>query len=131
MNKSNNMTTFIVVAGALVLGVFIAVLGINLLPNHESSSYYAKVDEDINVGIENINFNDGILKFTTSGDAIEYCIKTTKTIPELNSICWKKLENNSGNESMYKGRRYYIWLKDSNNNISNRMYINDLLKEYE
>ena len=38
--KNNSKTTFIIVAGIIVLVVFATVLSINLLPNYESNSYF-------------------------------------------------------------------------------------------
>ena len=45
--NNNNMTSFIIVAGILVVVVFAGVLAVNLLPNYESNSYYVKVEDEM------------------------------------------------------------------------------------
>ena len=115
--KKNNSTSFIVFAGIFVLCVFAFVAAYNLLPNNrESNSYYAKV--------EALDIKGGTLNITTSGDAVEYCVKSTKSTPELNNICWKKIENNTASLSIYRYKKYYVWIKDTNGSISSPMSIN-------
>ena len=60
MKKNNNMTTFIIVSGILVLCVFAVVLAVNILPNNESNSYYVKVEDNMGAKIEElyINYNN-------------------------------------------------------------------------
>ena len=124
MKKNNNMTTFIIVSGILVLCVFAIVLAVNLLPNHESNSYYVKVEDNMGAKIEELYINNNKLIITTSGDAKEYCVKSTKSTPETNNICWKQIENNTASISIYKYKKYYVWIKDNSNNISTPMSIN-------
>ena len=124
MKKNNNMTTFIIIAGIVVLLVFALVLGVNLLPNYESNSYYVKVNDEMSAKIEALDIKENKLNITTSGDAIEYCVKSTRSTPELNSICWKKIVNNTAFISVYKYKKYYVWIKDTNGNISSPMSIN-------
>ncbi len=124
MKKNNNMTTFIIVSGILVLCVFAVVLAVNLLPNHESNSYYVKVEDNMGAKIEELYINNNKLIITTSGDAKEYCVKSTKSTPETNNICWKQIENNTASISIYKYKKYYVWIKDNSNNISTPMSIN-------
>lgn len=124
MKKNNNMTTFIIVSGILVLCVFVVVLAVNLLPNHESNSYYVKVEDNMGAKIEELYINNNKLIITTSGDAKEYCVKSTKSTPETNNICWKQIENNTASISIYKYKKYYVWIKDNSNNISTPMSIN-------
>lgn len=122
---NNNSTSFIVVAGIIILCVFAYVTAYNLLPNNkESNSYYVKVENEINAKVETIIINDGKLNITTSGNATEYCVKPTKSKPESNNLCWKKIENNEASISVYKGQNYYAWIKDNNGNISNSISIN-------
>ena len=124
MEKSNG-TTFIVVVGILILCVFIGVITFNLMPNNEkSSSYYVKVNDNINAKIENIYVEDNELTIITSGDAVEYCVKTTKSNPSDNAICWKKIEGNITSTSVYKYKKYYVWIKDNEGNISSPISIN-------
>lgn len=125
MNKNNNnMTSFIIVAGVIVLVVFATVLAIDLLPNYESNSYYVKVGDEMSAKVEALDIDNNKLNITTSGDAVEYCVKSTRTTPESNNICWKKIENNTASISIYKYKKYYVWIKDTSGNISSPMSIN-------
>lgn len=91
--KNNNSTSFIVFAGVIVLCVFTVVATINLLPrNNESNSYYVKVGDEMSAKIEALDIENNKLIITTSGDATEYCVKSTKSTPDNNNICWKKLQ---------------------------------------
>ena len=121
--KSNNMTTFIVVSGIIILVVFSAVLGVNLTPGYESNSYYAKPQE-MNAKIDNISFKNDKLYITTSGNTKEICVKTTVSTPDINNICWNNVSNNEISISVYKNKMYYIWIKDKDNNISTPTSIN-------
>lgn len=122
--NNNNMTSFIIVAGVIVLVVFATVLAINLLPNYESNSYYVKVGDEMSAKVEALDIDNNKLNITTSGDAVEYCVKSTRTTPESNNICWKKIENNTASISIYKYKKYYVWIKDTSGNISSPMSIN-------
>jgi hypothetical protein len=128
--KNNNSTSFIVFAGVIVLCVFTVVATINLLPrNNESNSYYVKVGDEMSAKIEALDIKNSKLIITTSGDATEYCVKSTKSTPDSNNICWKKIENNTASISIYQYKKYYIWIKDTNNKISSPMSINTRDKE--
>lgn len=122
--KNNSKTTFIIVAGIIVLVVFATVLSINLLPNYESNSYFVKVGDEMSAKIEAVNIENGKLIITTSGDPIEYCVKSTRTTPTDNALCWKKVENNTASVSVFKYKKYYVWIKDEVGNISNYLTIN-------
>ena len=122
--NNNNMTSFIIVAGILVVVVFAGVLAVNLLPNYESNSYYVKVEDEMGAKIEALDIKGSKLNITTSGDASEYCVKSTRSTPESGNICWKKITNNSASISIYKYKKYYVWIKDTNGNISSPMSIN-------
>ena len=122
--KSNKNTSFIIIAGALVLGVFIYVAAYNMIPkNRESNSYYVKVGETMSAKIDAIEIEDNTLTITTLGDAKEYCVKSTRTTPENNNLCWKNIENNTANIQIYSYKQYFIWIKDTNGNISSPMRI--------
>ena len=56
--KNNSKTTFIIVAGIIVLVVFVSVLSINLLPNYESNSYFVKVGDEMSAKIETLNIDN-------------------------------------------------------------------------
>ena len=123
-NNENNTSTFIIVAGIIILIIFAVVTAINLLPNYESNSYFVKVDEEMSAKIENINIKDGKLLITTSGDPIEYCVKSTRSAPAANALCWSKVENNKASISVFRHKKYYIWIKDEKGNISNYLSVN-------
>ena len=124
MKETNNMTSCIIVFGVIILFVFTTVLAINLLPSYESNSYYSKVDNEMIAKIESVNIQNNQLNITTSGDATKYCAKSTRSIPKLNSICWKELENNKASISVYKYKKYYVWIRDTRGNISDPVSIN-------
>lgn len=124
MKKNNNMTSFIIAAGIIVIAIFTAVLGVNLLPNYESNSYYSKVGDKVNAKIETLDIKDNMLNITTSGYAKEYCVKTTRTTPELNNVCWNEIEDNTASIAVYKDEKYYVWIKDINDNISAPVSVN-------
>ena len=122
--KNNKSTTFIIIAGVLVLSVFTVIAVYNIFPkNHESNSYYVKVGEEMSAKIEDFEIKDERLIITTSGDAKEYCVKSTKSTPTENSLCWKKIEDNTATISIYAYKKYYIWIKDTANSISSPLSI--------
>ena len=123
-NTNNNLTTFIIVAGVIVLIVFTVVITINILPSNESDSYYVKVDEDMSAKIESIDISDGKLTIKTSGEAKEYCAKSTRTAPTKNAICWHKINDNEATISIFEHKKYYVWIKDNEGNISNYVSVN-------
>lgn len=127
--KNNSKTTFIIVAGIIVLIVFAIVLSINLLPNYESNSYFVKVGDEMSAKIESVNIENGKLVITTSGDPIEYCVKSTRTALNNNSLCWNKIEDNTASISVFKNKKYYIWIKDEVGNISNYLTVNSNSEE--
>lgn len=117
--KKNNLTSFIIFSGIFVLCVFTFVATYNILPNNrESNSYYAKPNDKINAKVESLNIQENKLVITTSGNASEYCAKTTKSTPKSDNLCWKKIENNRASTSIYKDKKYYVWIKDTDGNIS-------------
>ena len=116
--KNNNMTTFIIITGIFIVGVFTAVLGINMLPNYESNSYYGKVENEMTAKIESLDVMDGYIHVRTSSNATAYCVKTTRTTPSLKNMCWKKIDNGKADFSTYENKKYYIWIKDEKENIS-------------
>lgn len=129
--KKNNTTSFIIIGGIIILIIFAIVIAINLLPSHESNSYYVKVGDEMSAKIESVNIDNGKLLITTSGDPIEYCVKSTRTKPASNSICWNKVTNNNASISIFQGKKYYVWIKDNTNNISNYLIVNSNDKNQE
>ena len=124
MKKNNNITSFIIITGIIVLVIFTGVLTINLLPNYESNSYYVKVGEEMSAKIDSLDIKNNKLYITTLGDSKEYCVKSTRTTPDSNNLCWKEINNNTASISIYKNKKYYVWIKDTNGNISSPMSIN-------
>lgn len=129
--KNNSKTAFIIVAGIVVLGVFTTVLSINLSPNYESNSYFVNVGDEMSAKIESVNIDNGKLIITTSGNPIEYCVKSTRTAPTDNALCWNKVENNNASISVFRNRKYYVWIKDETGNISNYLTVNSNGEEKE
>lgn len=128
--KNNRQTSFIILVSILVLSVFTVVTVYNLMPkNRESNSYYVKVGEEMSAKIEDFSIEHDKLTITTSGDAKEYCIKTTRSVPKNSSICWKKIENDTATISIYPYKKYYVWIKDMNGNMSIPLSINTKSRE--
>ena len=118
--NSTKTTSYIVILGIIILGIFTYVATLNIFDNDASTNpLFSKTEKEVDAQIENTEVIDNKLVITTKGDAQELCIKTTKTEPKVNSLCWTKVENNTVTISTYSYKTYYIWLKDSNNNISN------------
>ena len=124
MKNEVKVSSIAIVLGVVVLLVLTAVLTINLLPNYESGSYYVKIGDEMSAKIEALDINNSKLNIITSGDAAYFCAKSTKSTPESNNLCWKKIENNQASISIFKDRKYYIWIRDVNGNVSSPMSIN-------
>lgn len=123
--KNNNGLTFIITTGVIILVIFVAVAVYNIIPkNSESNSYYVKVNEEMSAKIEGMEIKNNKLIITTLGDTLEYCVKSTKSTPNDNAICWKKISDNTASISVYKNKKYYVWIKDSKGLISSPMSIN-------
>ena len=118
--KNVNQTTFKIVLGIIILFVFSYVSYLNIKTDVlQSDSYFAKNEEEMIAKIESYEINDSTLKLVTSGDIKSYCIKSTRSEPNEDSICWKDTDTNINFINVLKGNRYYLWIKDENNNISN------------
>lgn len=122
--KNNSKTTFIVVAGLIILIIFVMVMSINLMPNYESNSYFVKVDNEMTAKIESMNVSNGKLTIITSGNPIEYCVKQTRTTPSNNALCWNEITENVASISILSNKKYYVWIKDKNSDISNYLIVN-------
>lgn len=120
--KENNELTFILTAGVFISVIFTSVIIYNLIPrNIESNSYYVKVNEEMSAKVEAIEIENSKLSITTSGDAVKYCVKSTKSTPSKNSICWKSISDNKATISIYEYKKYYIWIMDTKEQISSPM----------
>lgn len=120
--KENNELTFILTAGVFILVIFTSVIIYNLIPrNIESNSYYVKVNEEMSAKVEAIEIKNSKLNITTSGDSIKYCVKSTKSTPSKNSMCWKIISDNKASISIYEYKKYYVWIMDTKEQISSPM----------
>ena len=90
----NNNSTFIVLVGIFILSVFSFIVAKNILPDSDNNQYYARPNENMTAKIESITKENNKLIITTIGDSTEYCLKTTKSVPSIDSLCWNKIENN-------------------------------------
>lgn len=117
--KNNNATTFIILAGIIVASVFTVISAVNLMPRSDgSNSYFTKGEKDMEAKIEDYKFEGNKLLITTSGDASSCCIKSTRSTPMTNSMCWKSIADNRAMASVYTYKKYYVWIKDSKGNVS-------------
>ena len=118
------------IIGTLIVVVFFFVIILNILPdtsNTSNSSVISNDDTKNNTIIDKTNgakiislsMENEKLKIVLDDGVSEYCIKTTKTKPTMNNICFKKIQSNTVYTSIYKYKKYYIWTKDYNGNISN------------
>ena len=73
--------------------------------------------------IESITKENNKLIITTVGDPTEYCLKTTKSVPSIDSLCWNKIENNKVEASYFEYKKYYLWIKESDNRRSSRIVV--------
>ena len=120
MNKQNT-TTAILVLGTLILCIFSCVVAVNILPdNVHSESYFSKIDSEMLTKIDKIEMKNGKLEIYTIGNNASICVKTTKSIPKHNSLCWINAKENIVTTSVYQNKNYYIWIKDEKGNISSR-----------
>lgn len=119
----SNSSTFIIVSGVTVLSVFSFIIAKNILPNNDNDKFYAKPNEEMIARIDKVEKENDKLIITTINSPTEYCLKTTKSIPENNSLCWNKIEDNKIEVSYFKYKKYYIWIKDDEGRISGRTVI--------
>lgn len=111
-------TIFLIISGAVIIGFFTAVVVLNILPNFQKDN-----ENLMNAKITNVTYNDGKITIETAGDAESFCIKSTKSRPNAQNICWVDLENNMATTSAFPYKRYYVWIKDSSGNISDYVVI--------
>lgn len=121
----SNSSTLIVLSGIFILSIFSFVIAKNILQNNNDDKYYAKPNEDMIARIDKITKGEDKLIITTIGNPVAYCLKTTKSIPQNNSLCWNKIENNKVEVSYFKYKKYYVWIKDNEGRISERVVIGE------
>ena len=122
--KKNKQSSYIIFFGIIILAIFITTIYINLKHNNESDYYYGKTTVESDATIESIEIQNNTIYIVASGNVKEYCLKTTINTPTLNNLCWKEMENNSVTVNVYKNKRYYIWIKDTNDRIIGYKSIN-------
>ena len=66
---------------------------------------------DLIAKIENITKENNKLIITTAGDPTENCLKTTKSVPSIDSLCWNKIENNKVESNYFAYKKYYTIYK--------------------
>lgn len=123
-NTNNNMTSFIITAGVVVLIIFTGVVYFNMIPGKESASYYVSIQDDLSDKIKSFDITGNELNIITKIDNIEYCVKTTKSTPDDKNLCWNKIKDNKGTMKIMLHRTYYVWIKDEGGNISDYLTIN-------
>ena len=118
------------IIGTLIVVVFFFVIILNILLDTSNSSNNSVISDDNDKNNTIIDKSNGAkiislsmendkLKIVLDDGVSEYCVKTTKTKPSVNSICFKRVDTNIVYTSIYKYKKYYIWTKDYNGNISN------------
>ena len=117
--EKENQKSVLIIMGAIIVCVFAIVLFYNVLPNVLSSDlYHARLDEKLNAKIETLELVEYKVELVTSGDIDSYCIKTTKSDPDINAMCWTEVEEEKTVISILAGKKYYLWIKDTEENIS-------------
>ncbi len=104
MSNGKNRKTFFIVAGAIILGIFISISMINMSDTNE---YFLSTNV-----VEKIDYSNGKLTVTTRDNTKSVCIKQTKSTPSIDSLCWVDTVNNLSTISIYEYKTYYIWVKD-------------------
>lgn len=116
---------FIKIFGIILLVIFTFVAAYNIVPRDDSSnSFFVKVDDNISGKIESIMIENNKLLIETSGDITHYCLKSTKSKPDVNAICFKEIINGKAEIPVMNYKTYYVWIKDNQNNISNYIEVN-------
>ena len=110
MKKEDNKV--IIIVSSIILGVFLAVCLFNLRFTNEEDTYYST---DI---IKSIDYINNKLNLTTNDEIVAVCVKSTKSTPEIDSLCWKDVLNNRVTLSIYEYKTYYIWTKDNQDTIN-------------
>lgn len=124
MRKNNRDSgAFLLLAGVLIISVFVYVSAKNILPNNSSDSFFSKDDNGLKANINELKFEDGKIVVYTDTD-VYVCAKQTKSKPNDSSLCWEKTENKMVQISAYVGRTYYIWLMDEEKNVGNYIQYN-------
>ena len=114
----NKITSQIIVMGVFIFCLFIYIVTVNIIDNSNSSNNFFSKGKDVDARIENFYLSKDKLIVEVSGNAKAVCIKSTRSNPTSSSICWKDVNNNIVTTNIFDYKRYYIWIKDINDNIS-------------
>lgn len=121
--KQNRFTSQIIIFGIIVIGVFVYVATINLINGNSSNNFYAS-DKKVDGKIDNYYVSNNKLIVEVSGNIQSICVKTTRSIPENNSICWNDVVDSRYDISVFEYKSYYIWIRDVNGNVSDAIIYN-------
>lgn len=121
--KQNRFTSQIIIFGVIVIGVFVYVATINLINGNSSNNFYAS-DKKVDGKIDNYYVSNNKLIVEVSGNIQSICVKTTRSIPENNSICWNDVVDSRYDISVFEYKSYYIWIRDVNGNVSDAIIYN-------
>ena len=113
------MKKYIVIVVIAILFFDIAVYVINNNYGNMKADSVGYINDNVN----SIRYENGKLRIDVSNNIKEYCLKTTKSKPENNNICFNKI-NNIAYVSIYEYKKYYLWLLDKNDIVSDYIEIN-------
>lgn len=106
----------------LVIGILFFSIAVYVI-NNNYSNMQANSTGYVNEDVRNISYENNKLRIDVSSNIDKYCIKTTKTKPEKNNICFNKITN-TAYASIYEYKKYYLWLLDKNDVVSDYIEIN-------
>ena len=117
-----NKKTILLYLGAIIMCLFGGILFFNLQVE-DNNSFYSKIENN------NIRLTKEGIKVHISADIrySKYCVKSTKTVPNKNNICWKDIEGDTVSIPTIDSEKNYLWLLDSNNNVSQTIEVNKYL----
>lgn len=113
------MKKYIVLVIVVILFFGIAVYVINDNYNNMKANSIQLANDDL----KNISYENGKIRIDVSNNIKEYCIKTTKSKPSKNNICFNRI-NNTAYVSVYENKKYYLWLIDNNGILSDYIELN-------
>lgn len=115
--KNNNIATFIIISSIIILTVFTSVCSYEFLQKSETDPYYSQVITGKEAQIISIENKETSLVIKTK-NAVKICVKSTVSKPKVDSMCWKKIENDIHEENIIKQKKYYVWVMNEENEIT-------------
>jgi sortase (surface protein transpeptidase) len=120
--KQNNKKSIIIFLAIVILGVLVFISTQNILfTKNGENTYYAKTEKEVDKKIYNIRKSGNKLEFEVKEDVNKYCLKTTKSNPSSASLCWQFINNSKQKITIIEGKKYYLWIQDTQGNISNEI----------